>query len=212
MSAEASPMDTADLSGGAGARLGGWLPHVILVAVAFVMIGIAKAKHMSTESALATAFDTSAAPDDRIWAMHVAANRATEFDPRLGVNLVETFLQSESDKVREAALLVDLCRHAVRGPNALEGAPPPIQEAYAYSPLPGGVWAPHRIRSLVLHRRKVGGSGVGGVRRMELAEAQWFLDSLAGNPMPTADEVSKYFTMRVRKAAALNTQTPESDK
>lgn len=194
-----------------GPKLGGWLPHIVLVALACAMIGVAKAKHVSTEAAMATAFDAAAEPNERIWAMHLAANRATTFDPRLGVDLAESFLKSESDKVREAALLIDLCRHAVRGPTALDGAPPPIQEAYAYSKLPGNVWAPHRIRALVLHRRKVGGSGVGGVRRMELAEAQWFLDSLAGNPMPSAKEVSQYFNMRVRKAAALNTETPESN-
>jgi hypothetical protein len=193
-------------------RLGGWLPHVVLIAIAFAMVGVAKAKHLSAESALEIAFDKAADPDDRIWAMHVAANRGTAVDPRLGVDLVNSMLESDSDKVREAALLVDLCRHAVRGPDAVEGAPPPLQEAYAYSPLPGGKWTPHRVRSLVLHRRKVGGSGVGGNRRMELPEVQWFLDSFTTKPMPTAKEVSKYFTMRVRSAAALNTPSAESKK
>ena len=207
MSADQGPVTGAR----AEPRLGGWLPHAVLMALAFAMIGVAKFKHLSTEDALGIAFDASADSNDRIWAMHLAANRATSFEPRLGVDLAKLFLSSSDDKVREAALMVDLCRHAVRASNALPGAPPPLQEAYAYGPLPGNEWAPHRIRSVVLHRRKVGGSGVGGIRRMELAEAQWFLDSLAGKPMPSAEEVSKYFTTRIRKAAALNTRTPKSD-
>ena len=179
-------------------RLGGWLPHVVLVALACSMIGVAKAKHISTEAATAIALDPSAEPDERIWAMHLAANRATAMDPGLGIELAQLFLQSDSDKVREAAFVIDLCRQAVRAPNAKPGAPPPIQAAYAYSALPEGVWTPHRIRSLVLFRRKVGGPSVGGIRRMALAEAQWFLDSLAGKPMPSKSEVTKYFNIRLR--------------
>ena len=210
MSLDATATNAAGQGGQPNMRLGGWLPHVCLIALAGVLVAVAKAKHLSTEAATAIAFDETAAPDDRIWAMHVAANRASTIDTTLGVDLVKSFLQSGSDKVREAALVVDLCRHADSAPDAPDEALTPLQSAYTYSPLPGGIWAPHRIRCLVLQRRKVGGPEVGSVRRMELAEAQWFLDSLAGNPMPTAKEVSKYFTMRVREAAALNTQKLES--
>ncbi|MFT5733946.1 MAG: hypothetical protein ACJAZN_003229 [Planctomycetota bacterium] len=189
----------------------GWLPHVALVAIACAMVVFARAQHQDTEAAMQTAFDADADPDDRIWAMHLVANRATEVDPRLGVGLVESFLASDSDKVREAAHLIDLCRHAIQPPGAPDGAAPPIQDGYAYGALPAGEWTPHRIRCLVLHRRKVGGSAVGGIRRMELAEAGWFLDSLAGRPSPTRKEVQRYFNQRARRAGALQAERDNSD-
>ncbi|QDV07562.1 hypothetical protein Poly30_30880 [Planctomycetes bacterium Poly30] len=186
----------------ASTGLRGWLPHIALVLVAALMVLVGRARHTATEDALRTAFDPTADADERIWAMHLIANRATEVDPRLGVDLVESFLSSESDKVREAAHLIDLCRHAIQPPGAPAGAAPPIQDGYAYGSLPGDVWTPHRIRCLVLHRRKVGGSAVGGIRRMELAEAEWFLDSLAGKRSPSKKEVQRYFNERARKAGA----------
>ena len=95
---------------------------------------------------------------------------------------------------------------AIQPPGAPDGAAPPIQDGYAYGALPAGEWTPHRIRCLVLHRRKVGGSAVGGIRRMELAEAGWFLDSLAGKPSPTRKEVQ-----RARRAGALQAERDNSD-
>ncbi len=182
--------------------LRGWLPHIALGCFAVVMVIVAQAKHISTDDAIATAMDPTADSADRIWAMHLAANRAQEVDPKLGVDMAQAFLSSEDELLREAALLVDLCRHAVRPESAPALSGPPLQNAYAYAPLPGDQWTPHRIRCLILHRRKVGGAAIGGVRRMELAETGWFLGSLAGEPPPTVQEVKRYFKQRARKAGA----------
>lgn len=200
-------------SAGPGSRLAPWLPHLGLVAVALIILVAGMTRHTGTGEALAIAFDETAEPDERIWAMHLAANRATEVDPRLGVDLVNSFLRSDSEVLREAAHLIDLCRHAIQPPGAPEGAAPPLQDGYAFGPLPGNAWTPHRIRCFVLHRRKVGGSAVGGVRRMELPEVRWFLDSMAGKPSPSRAEVNRYLRMRERKAGALQSQrvAPDSD-
>ena len=60
-------------------------------------------------------------------------------------------------------------RHALRPVDAV-GTPPPLQEAYTYAPLPPEGWTPHRFRTYVLHRHKVGGMHVGGVRRLVLPD------------------------------------------
>lgn len=197
---------SAPSGGSSGA--GSFLPHIVLAVLAAVMIAVARAGHVTTEEAFATAFDETASTDDRIWGMHLAAGRATEFDRRLGVQLVNVFLASDDEKLREAAHLIDLCRHAVRPPGAPSTAAPPLQDAYAYGPLPGERWTAHRLRCLVLHRRKVGGSIVGGIRRMELAEVQWFLDSLAGKPGPLKTEMQRYFNQRALRAGGVPSQNP----
>jgi len=177
-----------------------WLPHIALLALAFVMCVVAWSKHIGDGEALATALNEEASTEDRIWAMHVAANRATQVDPRIGYDVAKSFLASDDELLREAGLLVDLCRHAIRPTEPTDSPGPPLQEAYAYGPLPSTGWTPHRIRSLILHRRKVGGAALGGVRRMALEEAQWFLDSLAGVDPPTAEDVRAYFKERVQSS------------
>ncbi len=173
-----------------------WLPHVVLVLAGMATFAVARVQHLSTAEALRIAQDRDAPTADRIWAAHIAANRATERDPELGVDLTADLLTSEDERLREYALTIDLCRHAILPPTAPMAASPPLQSSYAYGPLPPGGWTGHRIRSLILYRRKVGGSRVGGVRRMELDEVRWFTDSLDGGPPPSVEEVRGYFSAR----------------
>ncbi len=175
------------------------MPHVALIAVAAAMTLVAAVKHTSTKEALRTAFDDGAAVEDRLWAAHLAANRATERDPKLGDALVRTFLAAEDERLREGALTIDLSRHAIHPPGARPDAAPPLQSAYVYAPMVGGEYTPHRVRSLVLFRRKVGGSSVGGIRRMALPEARWFMDTLQGKPLPPRAEIDRYLKERSRE-------------
>ena len=110
-----------------------WAPHILLVATALGMVLVAALKHTSTEEALRIAFDDEASTDERLWAAHVAANRATSRDPRLGDTLVRAFLAAEDERLREGALTIDLSRHAIHPPGARPDAAPPLQSAYVYA-------------------------------------------------------------------------------
>ncbi|MEM6672833.1 MAG: hypothetical protein AAF726_08300 [Planctomycetota bacterium] len=168
-----------------------WLPHLALLGLAAAMVVVARVRHVTMDEAVRVAFDETASTDDRLWAMHVAACRASDVDPRLGVGLAEAFLQSGDERLAEAAILIDLCRHAKKEPGAPVNAAPPLQERYAFAPLPAGGWTPHRYRSLMLHRCKVGGIRYGGNRRMDLVEAGWFIDTLTGVDLPP-DEILRW--------------------
>ena len=180
-----------------------WMPHLALMAIAAAMTLVAGAKHTSTEEALRIAFDAEAPTDERLWAAHLAANRATARDPRLGDGLVREFLAAEDERLREGALTIDLSRHAIHPPGTRPDAAPPLQSAYVYAALEDGEYTPHRVRSRVLFRRKVGGSSVGGIRRMALPEARWFMDSLRGTPLPPRAEIDRYLMERSREPVSL---------
>lgn len=180
-----------------------WVPHILLVATALGMVLVAALKHTSTEEALRIAFDDEASTGDRLWAAHVAANRATSRDPRLGDTLVRAFLAAEDERLREGALTIDLSRHAIHPPGTRPDAAPPLQSAYVYAAPGDGGYTPHRVRSRVLFRRKVGGSSVGGIRRMALPEARWFMDSLRGTPLPPRAEIDRYLVERSREPVNL---------
>ncbi len=193
-----------------------WLAHILLVVLAICMVAVARLNHLPTEDAFRIAFDESADADERIWAMHVAANRATKKDPRLGDELARAFLSSGDERLREAAMLIDLCRHTIRPEGVPADAPPHLQDAYAYASAPGsapggppgGEWTPHRLRSYVLHRRKVGGVRVGGNQRMDLIEARWFVAALTGAPLPPSDVIDAHFEERIHQRARFQLEAP----
>lgn len=172
-----------------------WLPHLVLLGAAALMLLVAQLKHLPTAEARQIALDPAAAVDDRVWAIHVVANRATEVDRELGENLVNALMDSEDERLREASVLIDLCRHALRPVDAV-GTPPPLQEAYTYAPLPPEGWTPHRFRTYVLHRHKVGGMHVGGVRRLVLPEVNWYLAARRGDPLPPSAEIQEHLARR----------------
>ena len=116
------------------------------------MVVVAAAKHTSTEEALRIAFDGEASTDERLWAAHLAANRATTREPRLGDALVRSFLAADDERLREGALTIDLSRHAIHPPGTRPDAAPPLQSAYVYAALEDGEYTPHRVRSRVLFR------------------------------------------------------------
>ena len=55
-------------------------------------------------------------------------------------------------------MTIDLCRHALERTGDRDERTPPLQEAYVYGPMGPEGMTPHRLRALILHRRKVGGS------------------------------------------------------
>lgn len=173
-----------------------WRLHLVLLGIAAALLVRAVIAHVPTEDALATAFDPAAPAAERIEAAHVVACRATERSERIGDALARAFLASDDELLREAALTIDLCRHALERRGDGDDRPPPLQEAYVYAPLPPEGMTPHRLRSLILHRRKVGGRMVGGIGRMSSTEADWFLRTLHGAELPPAAEISAYFQRR----------------
>lgn len=169
-----------------------WSIHVALLFVAAASVALGIASHTSSEEAWAIAFDESADADARIWAIHLAANRETERSSRIGRDLTLLLLGSRDERLREVALLNHVCRHTFNPAGASPNASPPIQDRYVYGPLPRGEWTPHRLRSLILYRRKVGGLAVGGINRMTSTEADWVLRTLRGDPLPPSPEIDLY--------------------
>ncbi|MEC8510657.1 MAG: hypothetical protein VX015_00815 [Planctomycetota bacterium] len=173
-----------------------WRPHILLLAIAGAVIVRAAATHVSTEEAMRVAFDDEADARARIESAHVAACRATARSARLGEDLARAFLEAEDELLREAAVTIDLCRHALERSGDRDERTPPLQEAYVYSPLGPDGMTPHRLRALVLHRRKVGGKAVGGIGRISSTEADWFLRTLRGAALPPTQQMTAYFQSR----------------
>lgn len=173
-----------------------WRLHILLLAVAAAVVARAGATHVTTEEALRVAFDRDAGASDRIRSAHIAACRATARSARLGEELARTFLEADDELLREAAVTIDLCRHALERTGDRDERTPPLQEAYVYGPLGPEGMTPHRLRALILHRRKVGGKSVGGIGRISSTEADWFLRTLRGDALPPSSEMSSYFQRR----------------
>lgn len=169
-----------------------WTIHVTLLLCAAATAAKGLVSHTATEEAWETAFDESAEADDRIWAIHLAANRGTERSERIGRDLTLSLLGSRDERLREVALLIDVCRHTYHPTGSPPHASPPLQDRYVYGPLPRGEWTPHRLRSLILYRRKVGGLGVGGINRMTSTEGDWILRTLRGDALPPSAEIDRY--------------------
>lgn len=169
-----------------------WTLHLLLLGLAAFIVGRAAASHQSVDDALRVALDADAEPGDRVWGAHVAANRARGQDPRIGDALAREFLGSDQELLREAALTIDFCRHAVARAGDLDRRPPPLQNAYVHGTLAEGPWTPHRLRSLVFHTRKAGGPGFGRTRAMTRTEAHWILRTLRGAALPPWAEVQAH--------------------
>lgn len=173
-----------------------WRTHMVLLAVAVAVLARAVATHVTTEEALRVAFDPRSAPDARIEAAHLAACRATTRSARLGEELTRAFLDAEDDLLREAAVTIGLCRHALKRTGDGDERTPPLQEAYVYGQMGPDGMTPHRLRALILHRRKVGGKAVGGIGRISSTEADWFLRTLRGDALPPTPQMTAYFQSR----------------
>jgi len=180
---------------GSAPREGGlaaWAPHLACLALAAAMVAAWAAGHVTREEAVAVAFDDEAAPGARIRAMQIAANRARVRDPRLGEGLAAAFLSSGDERLREAALLMDLARHH-DGPGR-----PPLQSAYVARALAEDGWTAHTLIARTIHRRKVGGPRYGGMGRMDRAEAGWMLEAMRTGATPPAEVLDAY--VRAREA------------
>ena len=173
-----------------------WRPHILLLVVATAVVVRAVATHVPTEEALRVAFDPDADAGARIESAHLAACRATSRSARLGEELTHSFLDAEDELLREAAVTIDLCRHALERTGDGDERTPPLQEAYVYGPMGPGGMTPHRLRALILHRRKVGGKAVGGIGRISSTEADWFLRTLRGDALPPTPQMTAYFQSR----------------
>jgi hypothetical protein len=173
-------------------RLGGWLPHTVLLGAAALMFAVAHAHHVPDDEAWAIATDEAADGGARIEAVHRLACRATSRSPVLGDQLTRQLLASPDERLRELALTSALCRHHTGEP----AREPALQAAYVLQH-PGPPATAHHVRSVLHYLRKAGGAPVGSLGKLSWVEVGWFLDALAGRPMPSADEFELHLSARM---------------
>lgn len=174
------------------AFLGGWLPHAVLGAMAALTLGLARARHVDNDEAWAVATDEAADSQARLEAVHRLACRATARTPAIGDQLARQLLASPDERLREFALTSVLCRHHTGEPTA----EPALQLAYVVRH-PGPPATAHYVRSVLHYLRKAGGAPVGGLGRLSWTEVGWFLDALAGRPMPSAEVFEEHLRARL---------------
>jgi len=164
-----------------------WLPHMLIAALITVELLVASGLHQGTDELRAQAEhgDTH----ERIWALHVLANRDPEQSGIDGKAIGE-LLADEDPLVVDFAFTIDICRLA----GALErnGRPPFRQEGRIRAKIKGqgelydsqetADW----WRRFVIYARKVGGRSVGGTLRLQRREVGWYFDALAGRPLDEA--------------------------
>lgn len=169
-----------------------WRPHLACLALILLMIGAWITGHRTDEDLRAAA--SQGAPRDRIAALHALLNRpGARPGPEVDA-LVQTLMESGEPLLREYALSIDVCRLSERDSQGI----PRVQEAAtlgAERPACDGPW----WLQYVAYRRKVGGKQVGGRRRLDLVELDWYRMALRGDPLPE-DEVFAYLVERVRDA------------
>lgn len=159
------------------------LPHLFLTAILAIEVLLATGMHQGEDELRAQAEhgDTH----ERIWALHVLANR----DPA-GMGLdddgIQELLNDDDPLVVDFAFTIDICR--VARLLEREGRPPKRQEARSTRRFRvdddrqrdsvADWW-----RRFVLYRRKVGGRTVGGTVRLRRPEIGWYFDALAGREL-----------------------------
>lgn len=184
----------------------GFAPHLALLAAGALCAVVAALRHVPDDEAWRRALDPGAPADVRIGAIHRLANRAVARDPRLGEDLARALLASADERLREYALTTDLAKHHAGSPDA----EPALQTVYALThEFPYG--APHQVRSVLIHLRKVGGVPVGGRFRLTLDEVRWFLASLRGGPLPTAEELARHVAARDDEGGEPRGRVPQGD-
>lgn len=183
---------SARLRSAPGGWCGGVRPHLALIAVAAVLVAVARSRHLDDQEAWRVAIDAAATTEARIGAAHRLACRATERSPAVGEELAATFLASSDERLREFALTSALCRHHGGDP----GAAPALQRDYVARHAAPPT-SPHALRAVLLYMRKVGGVPVGGQGRLTWTEVGWFLDSLAGRPLPPPETLLAHLRARI---------------
>jgi hypothetical protein len=171
-----------------------WRPHLACLALMGLMGLFAGVSHRSAaELRLAAA---SGPADERIQALHALLNRAEAAPGPEHDALVAELLASSEPLLREYALSIDLCRLSARDAQGVPIAQEAAVLGMAQPPCDGPWWLEY-----VAYRRKVGGKQVGGRRRLDLIELDWYRRALRGEALPK-DEVFRYLVERVRDAHA----------
>ena len=171
-----------------------WRPHLVCLALLGVM-GLSAAMGHRGEEQLRLAAASGPA-QERIAALHALLNRPGAAPGPEQDALVAELLDSPDPLLREYALSIDLCRLSARD---AQGVPVAQEAAVLGMPRPpcdGPWWLEY-----VAYRRKVGGKQVGGRRRLDLIELDWYRRALRGEALPE-DEVFRYLVERVRDAHA----------
>ncbi len=173
------------------------LPHLFLAVAITVELLLASGFHQEEAELRVQAAEGSS--HERIWALHVLANR----DPaNAGIDstYVRALLRDEDPLLVDFAFTIDICR-------LVNPAWQNRRMAKRLDPLtattspdePNDWW-----RRFVLFRRKVGGMPVGGTRRLRMVELRWYLDALQGIPV---DEQFLIDSANERQMRALENNT-----
>ncbi len=163
-----------------------WRAHVVLLGIVVLQLVGWAASHQDEEArreAYATG-DTQ----ERVWALHVLANRGEIDSEDFSVQWMRELLKEEDLLVREMAFTYDLAR--IR--------PPGVQQAYFGDHQ--GLDRSHFVRSYLIQQRKVGGQRVGAGLKLKRQELEWLLESMAGREVPN-EYLFEYFGRRKAEMA-----------
>ena len=172
-----------------------WRPHALLGLLAIGLCGIWLVQRRTDQQLLDLVEDPKAAVLERCSAVHKLASRPSVDDARIQY-LREHALHSSEYPLQLVATSAELQGEKL----ASRIGPPPKplvsmeRECAARYPLDAEsfLW-------FVAYRRKVGGMLVGARRRIDLREAEWTLDALAGKSIPT-ETVEKHILDRLLAA------------
>ena len=173
-------------------HLRNWAPHIACCLVALACFVIASVRHMSTEDARARALDPNAPASERLWAAHIACERARTKDRVLGDDLVRAFCVAPDPRLAEFTMTTGLTKHS----QGAKTEPPPLQIEYLTTAFDPEVWTQHRLLTTLFYLRKGGGSRLGNVERLDLDEAGWAFHLLATGEIPPRSLLDEHFVYR----------------
>ena len=172
-----------------------WLKHIVLGLTCLTILVSRFATVETLEERWEILRDESRPEAERIEAAFVITQRADSYETvRMGDGFTRLLLESDSELLREFAMTSAVIKHH---PGFVSAQPPALQSEYLTSRINGGEWSPHLLRCLLLQRRLAGGAPFGASGRLRWTEIHWFLATLHGDPVPTAEEVLNYIASRL---------------
>lgn len=151
------------------------LPLAACAVLAALELWWARRAHRTTEELHVMAFEGS--PRERVWALHVLANRGDAPQRELPEAYVRALIRDPDPLVADLAYTVDVCRLCK----------PVWQERRLKARLEEPEEARDDLedwwRRYALYRRKVGGKPLGAALRLKNEEARWLLHVLAGGSL-----------------------------
>ena len=155
-----------------------WIPHLVCLVVVLVECAAWAVLHRSEAELEAAAASGDARA--RVTALHILTNRGEPAPERFDAAFATSLLGAEDELLQDYAFTTDVTKHANPRAQYLE------LKSLIEQPADPAFW-----RRFILHRRKIGVVTGGSSARLKLQELDWYLEALAGRPLP-ADEVLSY--------------------